>query len=454
MDPLRRRIFIVLLVVFGVLLSRQLWHSAAEIIKVNDFEVFHNIGDVAAGPDRAEIYNAVSPVKKRGPFLYPPSAAMLLIPLSWLPHDMAGVLFTMVKLACLLLLLLGAVRCSGAPPPDPLGVMIVVTVTAIMLFRPVDSDIGNGQINLVVTAAAVGGAWLMMTNQRRWSRWWWAGAVALAAAVAVKMTPILLLAAPLLHRRWKALGTSCAALVLLTMVLPGVWFGWSTFTDLLAQHRQATTGFTLTWTAPNGQATPTELVQFTLAHRPNTTHVRWPDRPVDPDDGQIEAGWASNPLTEAGKAITGRLWLMFGLLGGAAFVLVRWRLFRRRPPDWSWDIAMLCVAIVGLSPRVQKAHLVVLIVPVAWTMCRALHLFVRDGIRPHARLLISLIVLGALLLISDDLPIPTFGVTTEPARPAMLLALLTLAGQIVRLGRADADPADRRAARAEAPPPR
>lgn len=439
MDPTRRRISIVLLTVLGVLLARQCWHSAVEILEVNDFEVFHHIGEVAAGDARGTIYEVVSPVKKRGPFLYPPSAAVLLVPLSWLPHDAAGIVFTVIKMASLVLLLWGSVRFSGAPPRDSLGLLIAATTAAVLLFRPIDSDIGNGQINFIIAAAAVGGVWLMMPM-----RWWWAGALLLACAIAIKLTPVLLLAVPLLHRRWKALGACAGWVVVLMIMLPGVWFGWSTLGELLEQHRDASTGFTLTWTSDNGQSTPTEFVQFVLAHQDESPFVAWSDVPIVEEDDEHEAGWASQPLNSRGETIARRVWLAFGLIGGAGYLLVRGGLYRRRPADWTWDVAMLCALIVLLSPRVQKAHLVILIVPMSWIICRLLAIFVQRGfhrtLRQHWLLLISVVVLGFLLLVSNDLAVPTFGLTTEPARPAMLVGLLVMIGQIIRLGRADVAP--------------
>src|SRR5262245_4741386 len=127
-----------LLALFAVYLVRMGVRSAVEITGVNDFEVFHNIGAAAARHDPT-IYELVSPVKKRAPFLYPPSAAVLFVPLSWLSHDVSGIVFSVLKIACLLLLYWGAVRFSGLPPPDAPGTLIVLMITAFSVFRPVDS---------------------------------------------------------------------------------------------------------------------------------------------------------------------------------------------------------------------------------------------------------------------------------------------------------------------------
>ncbi|MHC4416071.1 MAG: hypothetical protein ACYS0G_12390 [Planctomycetota bacterium] len=103
---------IALFVVFGAYLLYMGVRSAIETIDVNDYEVFHNAGGLAAKRD-PRLYDAVSPVKQRG-FLYPPSAAILLVPLTWLSHDALGVVCSVLKVGCLALLLWGAARFSGS----------------------------------------------------------------------------------------------------------------------------------------------------------------------------------------------------------------------------------------------------------------------------------------------------------------------------------------------------
>src|SRR5262245_10441923 len=198
---------IILVTIFGLYVLRDTIRSVKEIVKVNDFEVFHHIGEVAA-THQPVIYDVASPVKQRGPFLYPPSAAVLFVPLSWLSHNAAGAVFGLLKIACLLLLYWGSVYWSGARPRDWLATVTVMIIPIVVAHRAVDSDVGNGQVNIVVAAAAVGGVWLMMLNRQWWLRG--SGGMLLAWAVAIKLTPALLLAVPLMNRRWKEFGFSAA----------------------------------------------------------------------------------------------------------------------------------------------------------------------------------------------------------------------------------------------------
>lgn len=438
MDPVRWRISIILLVGLAIYFGRAAWHSAAEIVEVNDFEVFYHIGEVAA-EHRIDIYDVVSPVKQRGPFLYPPSAAILFIPLSWFSHDLAGYLFTALKMVCLVVLLWGAVRFSGKPTRDLLGTLIAVGITSALLFRPIDSDIGNGQINILVALAGVGGIWLMMQSKR----WWWIGCITLAWAVAVKLTPILLLAVPLLYRKWRALGTSIIAVIVLMVVLPGFWFGWSNLGELMAEHGDASSRFTLSFTASDGQATPTEFLQFVLANTPDSANIDTAMRETGPIEDS--SGWPTAPLTDDAMKRVRNFWLALGLFVGASYLLLRHLLKRKHSIDWPWDLAMLCTLIVFLSPRAQKAHLVILIVPVAWIICSVLQLFVTRGfwntLRERTLLMVGVFVLGFLLLIADTMPVPLGDWTTIPARPGHLLSLAVMIFLQFRLCDTKAKPA-------------
>lgn len=440
-----RLLIVILLAAFAAYLGWALYYSVTDILSYDDFEVFHYIGGVAAGHS-SNIYELVTPHQQRGPFLYPPSAAVLFVPLSWLSHNVAGVLFSIVKVGCLLLLWIGSARFSGRPPRDLLGMLLVMFGTAAMLHRPVSSEVGNGQINIILAAAAVGGVWLMMRSRQWWG--WGTGALLLAWAIAIKMTPALLLAVPLLNGKWKAFGTSAAAALALTLLLPMVWFGQDGYQKMSRQYRDVAARFTFDWPAPEEQTTPTELFQFArlqsgaakagAANTPDVLSV-----PI--------SGWAGERLLEpAYRAPAMRAWLLVGLFSAAAFLAVRMVLFRRRDAsadvaapagsDWTWDLAMLCALIVLLSPRVQKAHLVILVVPAAWIGARLCAWFApesdHDDRRRGAWGVVGYVLLCVLFIIADSLriPIPSW---PEPARFLPLVGLLLMVGMLIAIERVD-----------------
>jgi hypothetical protein len=432
-----RAIALILALGFAGYLGWAFIHSATDIPTFNDFEVYHYIGGVAA-QRQPIIYELTTPHQQRGPFLYPPSASVLLIPLSWLPHDVAGVIFSIVKVGCLLLLWWGGARFSGTPPRDALGYVLVMLGPAIMLHRPVASDVGNGQINIIIAAAAVGGVWLMMASRR----WCVVGCATLAWAIAMKITPALLLAVLLLNRQWKALAMTVALAIVLLVALPMGWFGIDGYRKMNDQYRQIAARFTFDWASPIEQITPTELFQFVRlqtgaasagpANAPEVLPV-----PI--------SGYAGERLFEPNfRPAAMRFWFILGVGVGLVYLVSRrWALrARERLPalDWTWDLAMLCAFIVLLSPRVQKAHLVMLIVPAAWLAARLCNWFAPEhGNAGQKRGLIGIAaysIICALFLTADNAEVPLPGLK-EPAHCLPLIGVLGIIAMMVVVVRID-----------------
>ncbi|APB00945.1 glycosyltransferase family 87 protein [Nocardia seriolae] len=137
------------------------------------------------------------------PFTYPPSAAVLMIPLAIMPLWLAEFLVTASSLACLGVttwLVLSRVR----PDLDPrtkitLSVAAVVVAVAI---EPVRTTLWFGQINLVLMAAV---ALDCLTEKPRWPR-----GVLIGVAAVTKLTPAAFVLYLLIRRDWKAAGTATA----------------------------------------------------------------------------------------------------------------------------------------------------------------------------------------------------------------------------------------------------
>jgi hypothetical protein len=422
----------ILIACFAVYVARIAIVGAREVFRTNDFEVFYNVGAVAAD-HLPTIYDVVSPIKKRGPFLYPPSAAVLFIPLTWVSQTIAGAIMTAIKLGCFVLLLWGSVRWSGAAWLHVSTVWLAMLVALVVVHRAIDSDFGNGQVNIIVAGAAVGGVWLMMLSARWW--WSWAGCVLLAWAVAVKLTPALLIAVPLLHGKWKPLVLTIAAGVLLYVALPAAWFGPKQFQNLLRQHAQITNRFALDWPALNRQITLLEVFQFTRVQaNPSLPHQSSAAENTDTLP-TITGKSGANLLAPALRAWTIRVWIGSGLAVGLVFLAGRWALFRGRFADWTWDLAMLCALIVLLSPRAHKAHLAILIVPAGWLAARAFQRLFRAGSPAATRSsfgpLIALASMSLMFLIVENLPLP--GPFDAPYRCLGFIGLLTMIGMLVWL---------------------
>ncbi|MVU76129.1 DUF2029 domain-containing protein [Nocardia sp. ET3-3] len=137
------------------------------------------------------------------PFTYPPSAAVLMIPLAIMPLWLAEFLVTASSLACLgvtLWLVLSRVRPDlDAGTKSTLSMAAVVVALAI---EPVRTTLWFGQINLVLMAAV---ALDCLTEKPRWPR-----GLLIGVAAVTKLTPAAFVLYFLIRRDWKAAGTSAA----------------------------------------------------------------------------------------------------------------------------------------------------------------------------------------------------------------------------------------------------
>ena len=417
----------------GIMLHR----GIVRTFRPNDFEFFYAISVAAAEHDPG-IYGVVSPVLKLRPFLYPPAAAVLLVPLSWLSYEASGICFVVVKIVCLLVILWGVVRYSGAAPPDTLGIVGMMAAVAIITFRPVHSDFSNGAINILVAALAACGVWTMMQARR----WGWIGGLPLAAAIALKLTPVLLCAMPFLNRKWRALAACIGFSGLLLVALPAAWFGPSNFRAMASTHAEIMGGYMTQARDVMEQCTFNEVIQFTVAQAkadPDGYVSINRDTFIVLEDGSLVPGRVPEGMSQAAATA---IWWTIGVAVGVSFLLARLRLFRGRGWDWTWDLAMLCVLMTLLVPHVRKHHLVVLMVPVAWIIARLDRLVKREGgivaaWQRHRVLWILVVASVILMLLGADLEIPMSDVFPQPLRPGYFLAMLLIAAQLLALPGAD-----------------
>jgi hypothetical protein len=361
---------------------------------------------------------------------------------SWFSQTTACAIVSIIRVFCLVFLLWGALRYSGCQPSNWPDTIVLMAITALIVYRPTDSDVGNGQVNVLLAAGACGGVWLLMLARR----WWWLGGILLAWAIALKMTPALLLAIPLLNRKWKQLIVTVFFTLLLYVALPAWWFGPSELPRLMHEHREVTANFTLDWPALKWQTGFNEVIEFSQSQQHAETRRA---QGIDPD-AMLAAGLPHEQAYPRGVSMenASRTWFIIGACIGMAFLIGRWLLFARTSADWTWDLAMLGALTILLSPRTQKAHLVILIVSVAWIAARIWAMSAARGWhevrRQHPWLLISGALLAFTLIAADSVPIPlpVPGVR-DPYHPLQFLGLLIMIGMLIAMARqscADGEP--------------
>nr|WP_255426501.1 glycosyltransferase family 87 protein [Pseudonocardia sp. C8] len=143
------------------------------------------------------------------PFIYPPFAALAMVPLSLVPYPVAFTLQFVVSTVSLALCVAIAIRVAwpagGWRSPLVLG---VPALAAALLIEPVAQTYAFGQINLVLMVLVLADC---LAPRARWPR-----GVLLGLAAAIKLTPGGFILFFLVRRDWKAAGVAVATGVVAT----------------------------------------------------------------------------------------------------------------------------------------------------------------------------------------------------------------------------------------------
>lgn len=179
------------------------------------------------------------------PFTYPPFALLVLSPLSLGPLGLIEALWWLASSAALVFTLYRLLTVnSGEVPREPtaapsglgmvkpraLAVAALLGAAATLALEPVRSNMDYAQINLLLMLLVV----VDLTNQQT-KRTWWRGCL-VGVAGAIKLTPLLYLAAFAVRRDWRSLargvGTFVAATAVSWLILPSdstlYWFHQAT----------------------------------------------------------------------------------------------------------------------------------------------------------------------------------------------------------------------------------
>ena len=220
-DPVRVLPFT--LPVLAAVLAGMLWHTHGYHI---DLEVYRlGVATWLAGGD---MYGPLPPTISGLPlpFIYPPFAAMVLLPLEALPWTAAWVTLFAASLTALAVTLYVVAR-SVWPSGGPGGAVSVASVAlpGALLLEPVFETFDFGQVNLVLMALVAVDCLAVRT---RWPR-----GLLVGLAAAIKLTPGAFVLFFLLRRDARAagvaVGTAAAATGLGFLVDPAAsaryWFG-------------------------------------------------------------------------------------------------------------------------------------------------------------------------------------------------------------------------------------
>ncbi|GAA4611453.1 glycosyltransferase 87 family protein [Saccharopolyspora hordei] len=149
------------------------------------------------------------------PFIYPPFAVLLFVPLTWLPTETAGHVVSALSHLAIVVTAYALARSSTylAPRAGWLAVATALLVPWFTLIEPTTATFGYGQVNLVLMALVAADCLLPTT---RWPR-----GLLVGIAAGIKLTPLGFLLLFLLRRDFRAMavtGVTFAATVLLGML--------------------------------------------------------------------------------------------------------------------------------------------------------------------------------------------------------------------------------------------
>ncbi|GAB3584053.1 glycosyltransferase 87 family protein [Amycolatopsis endophytica] len=158
------------------------------------------------------------------PFTYPPTAALLFVPLGILPVQVAWGVLTAISVLAMALVVRVAIGSLPTPPAvrrwwsSPARATLLFSLVMLGL-EPVWRTIFLGQINLILMAVVVLDVLVISTRNTRW------GGVLVGVASAVKLTPLVFVAHLFFtgkrREAMRALGVFLGMQLLMLLLIPG-----------------------------------------------------------------------------------------------------------------------------------------------------------------------------------------------------------------------------------------
>jgi alpha-1,2-mannosyltransferase len=137
-------------------------------------------------------------------FTYPPFALVALSPLAWAPFAATQILLWALSILALALAVYVVCRRGGSRSGWPLVARSLAWASlAVVVVEPVRTNLDYGQINTLLLALVVVDLLVVPKARSGWL---------IGLAAAVKVTPLIFVALPLLEREWKAVARSLSVL--------------------------------------------------------------------------------------------------------------------------------------------------------------------------------------------------------------------------------------------------
>ena len=165
------------------------------------------------------------------PFTYPPFAALVFEPLTFIPMALAQLLWTVVNIAALYVIIYLPIRAVfSAAPTRMLVLLSLISMTPVFLLDPVRQTFSFGQINLVIVALVL----LDVTGQLKIGKKSLPRGVLIGVASAIKLTPLIFILYLFATRRVRAASVALVTFALSAIIAAALsprnsWFYWTRY---------------------------------------------------------------------------------------------------------------------------------------------------------------------------------------------------------------------------------
>jgi len=260
------------------------------------------------------------------PYVYPLFLAFVLIPFALLPYWMSNLLWLGMSIASLLVSCLALLRIAGTEIKTSQGRHVLVSglLALIVIGGPVQNNMGNGQVNLIVVACCVMFLYHLTREQRL------LGGVWLAAAISLKLLPAIFLMFLVFRKEWRV-ALYAVGFTILFCLLPFVVVGTTVF-DFYASYIDS---FLLAKLGGHGESGSGNLI-FSLE------------------------GTVRYLLPSLGQGRWLRILNTSGTLGGLVWLEVL-ALRSARPGRDIWPFCGYLIAALMLSPMAEAHHLTLMV---------------------------------------------------------------------------------------------
>lgn len=215
------KVLLILLAAFIIITG--LVSSRRAVKGSNDFDTFYLAGR-AVLEQTGEVYytgDTYEDAAAKGPFLYPPFAAIFFALFAWMPAAPAAFLwnaFNVLIFAAVLWLIAEILGKAAVKNLSQLSLPAKLAAAAITGALLID-NLTMAQVNIFVFALTLSSVFLWQKNRSL------AAGVTLSAAVLIKVMPVIFCIYFIAKRQWRLLAGVFLGFILFTLVLPTLVFG-------------------------------------------------------------------------------------------------------------------------------------------------------------------------------------------------------------------------------------